>query len=97
MRACHKWHEAQRERFGMLLDGDDVLLVLFNRGRNAHTFILPGEEGALWQRVFDTALKTPFDGAPGPVARIGGEYILECQTVACLRLESGSCLPLIPA
>ncbi len=90
-----EWHEPQRERFGMLLDGPEILLLLFNRGRKAHSFILPGEEAALWHRVFDTALDAPFE--KGLAARIGGEYLLECHTVACLRLESGSCLPLIPA
>ncbi len=90
-----EWHEPDRERFGMLLDGPEILLLLFNRGGAAHAFVLPGEECALWQRVFDTALEEPFPS--GPAGKVGGEYLLECHTVACLRLVSGSCLPLIPA
>lgn len=90
-----EWHEPGRERFGMLIDGERTLLLLFNRGRNAQSFVLPGAEDAVWKRVFDTALEHPF--ADGVVPKVGGEYVLECHTVACLELVSGSCLPLIPA
>jgi len=90
-----EWHQPQRELFGMLLDGEAILLLLFNRGSAAHRFVLPGEEGALWQRVFDTALEEPFE--EGPMARLSGEYVVECHTVVCLKLTSGCCLPIIPA
>ncbi len=90
-----EWHEAKRELFGMLLDGPQTLLLLFNRGSKARAFVLPGEEGALWHRVFDTALDMPFEEGPLPLT--AGDYLLECHTVACLQLETGSCLPIIPA
>lgn len=84
-----EWHEPTRERFGMLLDGDPVLLLMFNRGVESQGFILPGGPETVWRLVFDTGLQEPFEGGEREVS--SGEHVLECHTVACFELVSGAC------
>jgi len=84
-----EWHAAEREHFGMLLDGDPVLLLLFNRGAEMKVFSLPGGPGTEWRVVFDTALEVPF-GPPGSEG-LAGEHVLEGHAVVCLELVRGTC------
>lgn len=84
-----EWHEPGRERFGMLLDGDPVLLLLFNRGTGTQVFTLPGGPETVWRVVFDTGVEEAFSAKTA--AGISGEHELVCHTVACLELVSGAC------
>jgi hypothetical protein len=73
----------------MLLDGDPVLLLLFNRGTGTQVFTLPGGPETVWRVVFDTGVEEAFSA--NTAAGISGEHELECHTVACLELVSGAC------
>jgi len=86
-----EWHEPERRRFGMLLAGPPVLLFLFNGGDSAQDFPLPGRGKAVWQLVFDTSRANPFESG----SKIANPYPQAGPSVVCLRLASGSCLPII--
>jgi glycogen operon protein len=90
------WHEPGRRAFGMLVDAEPVLLFLFNAAEVALDFVLPGEACARWVRVFDTALEASFEEAEYSASETEpAVYSLRGCSMVCLRLGSGSCLPVI--
>ncbi|HVC02594.1 MAG TPA: glycogen debranching protein GlgX [Steroidobacteraceae bacterium] len=56
------------------------LLLIVNAGAAAQPFALPAAAGAIWRRLFDTALE-PFDA---PWTAAGGAYPVEARSVALL-------------
>ena len=95
-----QWHEGTMLCFGMLLDGraqptglrqrghDATVLMVLNAYHDAVKFALPSyEDGARWQRVFDTNLPDEH-GADGTTLEPGHEYEVTGRSLLLFVLQA---------
>jgi glycogen operon protein len=91
------WNDHDKRVLGMLLDGDaiqergahgepltgDTLLILFNAGAEATSFVLPRRPGpAAWRAIVNTATATH----PGAILQPGTAWPLESRSAAIFTL-----------
>ena len=87
---CHdEWHDPARTSFGALLSGKPPMVLIFNRGGLACSFVMPGTEDCTWSVVFDTAHSPSFEIHEAPAVTGGSPMQVNGHSVVCLKLTAG--------